>query len=202
MNENKLIKSNFLDLVVIAMRLLLAFTFLNYGWSKLTDSQFGNLTPEELATPIKDLSLFKISWFIFDYEPFKSFIGIFQIIASLLILFRRTTVLGVFILIPIILNILILDIMIMPPSMKSAFVFRLSFYLFFCFYILYQYKKDLLKVFKILTVKRNFIKHKYWKYLFVPLLMILLEIISSIFNMLYYFIIEPELITQYFKSLF
>lgn len=74
MNENKFIKSNFLDLVVITMRLLLAFTFLNYGWSKLTDSQFGNLTPEELATPIKDLSLFKISWFIFDYEPFKSFI--------------------------------------------------------------------------------------------------------------------------------
>ena len=59
------------DLLILAMRLLLAFTLWNYGYSKLTDGQFG-ISEAEQNTAIKDLSLFRISWYVFEAEPFKS----------------------------------------------------------------------------------------------------------------------------------
>lgn len=67
---------------------------LSYGWGKLADEQFG-ISVKEMATPVKDLGIFKLSWYLFDQEPFKSFIGISQIIAGLLILYNRTLILGV-----------------------------------------------------------------------------------------------------------
>lgn len=115
-----------LDLLILAMRLLLAFTLWNYGYSKLTGGQFG-LNEVEQNTAIKDLSLFKISWYIFDAEPFKSFIGWSQVVAAILLIFKRTFLLGTLMTIPIFLNILIIDITIMPLSFKIAFIFRISF---------------------------------------------------------------------------
>ncbi|MFC7525545.1 hypothetical protein ACFQRK_16395 [Parapedobacter sp. GCM10030251] len=82
-----------------------------------------NLTVQELATPIQELSLFKIAWYLFDHQPFKIFIGISQIVASLLLLFNRTMVIGALMLVPIVANILIIDLTIMPYAFKLAFFF-------------------------------------------------------------------------------
>ena len=76
------------DLLILAMRLLLAFTLWNYGYSKLTDGQFG-ISEAEQNTAIKDLSLFRISWYVFEAEPFKSFVGISQVIAAVLLVYKR-----------------------------------------------------------------------------------------------------------------
>lgn len=130
------------DLVILAMRLLLAFTLWNYGYSKLTGGQFG-ITETELNTPIKDLSLFRISWYLFKYEPFNSFIGISQIITAILLVYKRTYLLGTLIAIPIFLNILMVDLTIMPLSFKIAFFFRLTFYLIFIGIILWYQKIEL-----------------------------------------------------------
>lgn len=194
--------SNFWDLVIISMRFLLALVFLSYGIGKLTENQFGNLTMEELNTPVKDLSLFKVSWFVFENEPFKSFIGISQVITSVLLLFRRTVIVGILMLIPIILNILIIDMTIMPSSLKIGFIFRLTCYLIFCGVILFSYKEDLVHVWKIITAKKNTVKHTYWKYLLIPVIMVVLEVIGPLLKFLYFLIAYPDVTIQNMRGLF
>lgn len=88
------------ELFILGLRILLFIIFMNYGIGKLSGGQFGNLTTQELNTPIKDLSLFKIGWYLFDHQPFKAFIGISQIIAACLLLFNRTYLIGLLILTP------------------------------------------------------------------------------------------------------
>lgn len=190
------------DIVIISIRLLLSVIFFSYGISKLTGNQFGNLTLTELNTPIKDLSLFKIAWYLFDHQPFKFFTGICEVFAATLLLFRRTTLLGTLVLFPIIINILIIDIMIMPQTLKVSFIFRLTFYLLFCSVLLFFHKEQLIKIKDIIFVKQEYIKFKYWKFLFIPLIMILLEMIGNVFKFLYYLIISPESTLQNLKNIF
>lgn len=190
------------DIVIISIRLLLSMIFFSYGISKLTGNQFGNLTLTELNTPIKDLSLFKIAWYLFDHQPFKFFTGICEVFAATLLLFRRTTLLGTLVLFPIIINILIIDIMIMPQTLKVSFIFRLTFYLLFCSVLLFFHKEQLIKIKDIIFVKQEYIKFKYWKFLFIPLIMILLEMTGNVFKFLYYLIISPESTLQNLKNIF
>jgi len=190
------------DRVIIWIRLLLSMIFFSYGISKLTGNQFGNLTLTELNTPIKDLSLFKIAWYLFDHQPFKFFTGICEVFAATLLLFRRTTLLGTLVLFPIIINILIIDIMIMPQTLKVSFIFRLTFYLLFCSVLLFFHKEQLIKIKDIIFVKQEYIKFKYWKFLFIPLIMILLEMTGNVFKFLYYLIISPESTFQNLKNIF
>src|SRR5690554_112558 len=177
-----------LDLLILAMRLLLAFTLWNYGYSKLTDGQFG-LTEAEQDLAIKDLSLFKISWYIFDAEPFKSFVGWSQVVAAILLIFKRTFLLGTLMAIPIFLNILIIDITIMPLSFKIAFIFRISFYLFFLGIILLYHKTQVIDALKSLTAAPylKFKHHKKW-FLIIPFYMVLLEMSSAVPKLIFYFI--------------
>ncbi len=149
-------KEKLWDCFILCARVLLAFTLLNYGWSKLNDGQFG-ISTEEMSMPVKDLGLFKLSWYLFNHQPFKSFIGISQIIAGLLLLYNRTLILGVLISIPIFLNILIIDITYVK---MSGFYWRLSYYLILDVLILWHYRDKMIVAFKAifngLTTKFEF----------------------------------------------
>ena len=98
-----------------------------------------------MATQLKDVSLFKLSWYSFDHEPFKSFIGVSQIICGLLLLINRTTLIGAFLFLPIVATILIIDLTFMPISLAQGFAWRLSFYIFLDLLILWHYK-DRMKI--------------------------------------------------------
>ena len=176
------------DYFILCARILLAWTLLSYGWSKLNDGQFG-ISAEEMATPVKDLGLFKLSWYLFDHQPFKSFIGISQIIAGLLLLYNRTLILGVLISIPILLNILIIDITYVK---MSGFYWRLSYYLILDFLILWHYKDRMIIAFKAifngLTTKFKF---PIWAYVILPIMAIGLEILPFIPKLLLELILNP-----------
>src|SRR5690606_14285107 len=156
-----------LDLLILAMRLLLAFTLWNYGYSKLTDGQFG----------------------LTEAEQFKSFVGWSQVVAAILLIFKRTFLLGTLMAIPIFLNILIIDITIMPLSFKIAFIFRISFYLFFLGIILLYHKTQVIDALKSLTAAPylKFKHHKKW-FLIIPFYMVLLEMSSAVPKLIFYFI--------------
>src|SRR5690606_18384334 len=168
----------------------------------ITGVQFG-LSEAELNTPIKDLSLFRISWYLFKYEPFNSFIGISQVITAILLVYKRTFVLGALLAIPIFLNILIIDITIMPPSLKISFIFRLSFYLFFIGLLLWYHKERVINAFKSLLNAPNlkFVHNKKWFFI-VPIYMILLEIVNVIPKMIFYLIFYSDYTLNYFKNIF
>ncbi len=162
---------------MLSARVLIAWTFLSYGWGKLTGGQFG-ISPEEMATPVKDLSLFRLSWYLFSHEPFNTFVGVSQIVAALLLLINRTVILGALLAIPILANILIIDITYLK---MQGFYWRLSYYLLLVFLILWHYKERVFATLKILTtgVSTKF-KFPVWAYLILPLAAIALEVLGVV----------------------
>ncbi|MEO6037416.1 MAG: hypothetical protein ABIQ93_03315, partial [Saprospiraceae bacterium] len=100
--------------VELAARLYV-FLFINiYGLGKMADGQFhraGRL-PEKLGhTPLTDVGGFDLAWTFFGYSrAYIMFIGLSQVIGCFLLLWQRSKLLGVAILIPILLNIIVVDI--------------------------------------------------------------------------------------------
>ena len=168
----RLDKDNLIDILILSSRVLLSWTLLNYGYGKISGIQFG-ISQKEMLLPLKDVGLFRLSWFLFDHEPFKSFIGISQIISGLLILYNRTLIIGIFISIPIFLNILIIDITFIQ---QSGFVWRLSWYLFLDTLILWYYRDKIFLMLKTITNGIT-LKYKYpiWVFLSIPILSIGLD---------------------------
>ena len=181
-------KQNSWDYFILCARFLLAWTLLRYGWSKLTDGQFG-ITPEEMEMPVKDLGLFKLSWYLFDQEPFKSFVGISQIIAGLLLLYNRTLILGVLFSLPIWANILVVDITYLK---MPGFYWRISYYLLLYFLILWHYKDRVIVAFKaIFNGTTTKFKYPVWAYLILPVMAVVLEILGTVPRVLADFILNP-----------
>lgn len=174
----KLTKGQIWDYFILIARVLLAWTLIRYGWGKLTDAQFG-VTEETMKMPLKDVDLFRLSWYLADHEPFKSFIGVSQIFTALLILYNRTVILGAFMSIPIWINILMWDMTFM--GLYTPFTVRLPFYLLLTCLILWHYRD------KVLPALQNWIrgtstKFKYpiWAYLILPLFAICLELFGAV----------------------
>jgi uncharacterized membrane protein YphA (DoxX/SURF4 family) len=175
------------DYFILCSRVLLAWTFLRYGWSKITDEQFG-LTQAQMQTPVKDLSLFRLSWYLFEQEPFKFFIGISQIISGLLLIYNRTVILGALLSIPILLNILIINITYIK---MEGFYWRLSYYLILNFIILWHYREKMILAFKNIIDTTTKFKYPWWAYLILPIMAIGLELIAVVLRVLKNLIINP-----------
>ncbi|MNU15142.1 hypothetical protein D3C71_32680 [compost metagenome] len=192
-------KKRYWDYFILAARFLLAFTFINYGYGKLVDGQFG-VSSSDLLVPLKDLPLFKVMWFLFDPEPLKATVGILQIIAGILLLFESTAILGVIFFIPIAANIVLMDISFMDEGMGQAFTRRFTYYFILCFLILWN-DKDRIKIIWNAMIKKFSMKRKFpiFLYLLLPLFVIILEIFPVIFYSLYYYITNPGKISESFK---
>lgn len=162
-----------------------------YGYSKLTAGQFG-ISEAEMASPLKDLSLFKVSWYLFDQEPFKSYIGIAQIICGLLLLFNRTVLIGAFLFLPIVTTILIIDISFMPTLLAQGFTWRLSFYILLDLLIMWSYKNKMKVIWNTIWQKvSNQHKFPLWTYLLLPICVIGLEIVGALPKFLTNLILNP-----------
>jgi len=202
----KILKSNAIqkvnvDFWILAFRLLLAWVFIGYGYSKLFDNQFG-LTPNELNLPVNELSLFKLSWYIFDHEPFKTFIGVSQIICGLLLIFRRTALLGAFLFLPIVVNILIIDLTIMSEQMAIGFSWRLGWYILLDLLIIWSHKSQIKIIWEKLWEKKPFSKSSIWAYLLLPLLVGVVEIVGWLPRILIAFIENPSKTLEQLSELF
>ena len=187
------------DYFILCARVLISVTLLGYGWSKLMDYQFG-ISESEMNKSVKDLGLFKLSWYLFDQEPFKSFVGISQVLAGLLLLYNRTLILGVLLSLPILANILVIDITYLK---MTGFYWRLSYYIFLDFLILWHYKDRIIVAFKSifdgLTTK---FKYPIWAYLILPIMAIALEVIGILPRLLTDFILKPTESLRWLSNIF
>lgn len=93
-----------------AMRFVVAFLIIFYGFGKLNGAQFTTLS-SELDKPMGQVSGFWLTWYYFGYSPiYGNFIGIVQIVGGVLLMFRKTTLLGSCLLLPVVTNIILIDI--------------------------------------------------------------------------------------------
>jgi len=176
------------DYTILAARVLLAGTFLVYGGAKLMDGQFG-ISAAEAAKPVGQLSLFRLSWYLFAQEPFKSFVGISQVVAALLLLWNRTALLGALLLLPIAANVLVVNLSyIKMPSLY----WRLSYYLLLLGLIFWYYRPRMHAAWVALTqgLTTRF-RYPWWAYGLLPAAALGLELLGALPQLLYFLVSKP-----------
>lgn len=172
---------------LLAARVLLAWTLFRYGWAKLNDGQFG-VDEKTMSLPLKDIGLFKLSWYLADHQPFKAFVGISQIVTALLLIVNRTALFGAFVSIPIWLNILAWDLTFME-GFTTAFTFRLSFYLVLTGLLIYQNKVQVQTAFQNISKQGDsIVKFPLWAYLALPVAAICIEVVGATPNAILYYV--------------
>lgn len=193
-------KAHHWDYFILCARVALAFIFMVYGVGKLTGYQFG-VTPEVLAQPLGQVSVAHIAWYCFSFQPFSAFVGISQVLASLLLLWNRTVLLGAVLLLPIAVMIFIIDITYLNDIV--AFRYALPFYLSLIFLILAHYRDRMRVVFQALAVGvTTRFTHTQWKYLVLPFAGIFLSMSWLLPKYAVDFIQNPSGMIRYFDLLF
>lgn len=91
------------------IRYWLALSISTYGFAKILKTQLQS--PDyRLDMPMGDVSGFGLTWYYFGYSyTLAVIIALFQIGGSILLLYRRTTLLGVMILLPVLVNIVLIN---------------------------------------------------------------------------------------------
>lgn len=194
-------REKYWEYFILVARMLLAWTFLDYGLSKFTGNQFG-ISEAEMATPVKDLSLFKLAWHLSDQQPFKAFIGVSQVLCAGLLIWNRTALIGTFLFLPIAINILIFDLTYMSSHLAYGFAWRFGFYFLLAFLILWHHKERLHQLWTALqsNLKAKF-KFPLIAYLALPVMAIILGLIGNLPRFLFSLAMYPEQTFQFLTSL-
>lgn len=193
-------REKYWDYFILVARFLLGWTFLRYGYSKFTGGQFG-VSEEELLTPLQDISLFRLSWYLFDHQPFKAVVGVLQIICGSLLIINRTAIIGALMFIPIISTIFLIDLTMMPPVHKGGFTWRLSYYVLLDLLILWHYRERMEVIGEAVwqSVSTKF-SYPLWMYAILPIMAIALEVSGVLPKILFNLIIDPVGMVNTFKK--
>ena len=106
-----------------------------YGFAKILGQQFSGADEIILRDSLLgDVSGNYLTWYYFNFsQPFILIIGYLQIAGSLLLLFRRTTLAGTFVLLPVMVTIAMIDFFYgvprMPTLLATAFTATLCYLL-------------------------------------------------------------------------
>lgn len=98
------------------LRYISAFLLMGYGASKLAHMQF-HLNQALAPRPVSSLTGYELTWFYYGYSrTYSILLGLTQVCGGTLLLFRKTALLGALSMLPVIVNILLIDLLILPPD--------------------------------------------------------------------------------------
>jgi hypothetical protein len=126
------------------LRYWLAFEISVYGFAKILRTQFAPVFSRD-DTPVGHLTGFQLTWNYFGYSyTFAVILGLLQIGGSILLLFRRTTLLGTAILLPIMVNIILINLFynIAAGAFFNSVIFTLGLG-----FLLYLHRQELIALF-------------------------------------------------------
>jgi hypothetical protein len=93
------------------LRYISAYLILTYGTRKLIGGGQFALGPALDSRPIGSLSGFELTWFYYGYShAYGTILGLTQILGGVLLLFRKSALLGAALLAPVMANILMINI--------------------------------------------------------------------------------------------
>lgn len=108
------------------------FIFLSlYGLGKLLGAQFyrpGELPEDVALIPLGEASGFDVAWTFFGYSlAYMAFIGAAEVVGACLLLWERTKLLGVAILLPVMVNVVVFDVIFLDEygALSSATIYTL-----------------------------------------------------------------------------
>jgi len=95
------------------LRYFCAFMLYMYGISKLLHLQF-NMQSQLAQQPVGSLNGYQLTWFYFGFSHiYATILGLTQVAGATLLLFRKTTLLGALAMLPVIANILLINMFIL-----------------------------------------------------------------------------------------
>jgi len=108
------------------LRYFCAFMLYMYGISKLLHLQF-NMQPQLAQRAAGSLTGYQLTWFYFGFSRvYAAILGLTQVAGATLLLFRKTTLLGTLAMLPVIANILLINMFILVndygPYLISALI--------------------------------------------------------------------------------
>jgi len=111
---NKTITVNVIHLLELGARCYVFLMINVYAWGKLMGGQFyrkGKLPAEVATQTLGEVNSFDLAWTFMGHSYFYIlFIGIAQLTGSWMLLWHRTKLIGAFILLPILINIVVFDV--------------------------------------------------------------------------------------------
>jgi len=129
---------------IAVLRYWIAFQMTSFAFSKFFEVQFG-ISYIHKDTPLSMLSGNELTWSYFGYSYVLSFIiGIMQLGGGILLLFRRTLLLGIAILFPVMVNILLINFFYLNGV--GAYITAVLTNLGLC-YLLFLYKDEIRALF-------------------------------------------------------
>lgn len=132
--------------IELALRFYICLKIGIYAVGKMAGGQFydkGELPPNVAVKPLQEVGSFELAWTFFGYSyEYVLFIGISQLVGGLLLLWDKTKLLGVAILIPILLNIIIVDVFF---KIGAGALFSAVFY-FFCLMVILFLNQEKVKI--------------------------------------------------------
>jgi hypothetical protein len=98
-------------LLCLFIRYSLALIAFGYGMDKIFAMQMPFPLTGQLATPLGDLLPMRFSWLFIGYStPYQVFSGVMEVLVAMLLLYRRTTTLGVLIATAVFMNVMMLNL--------------------------------------------------------------------------------------------
>lgn len=109
------------------LRYLCAFLLYMYGSSKLAHLQF-NLAAQLAPRPVGSLNGYELTWFYYGYSRiYACILGLMQVAGATLLLFRKTTLLGALLMLPVMANIVLINVFILRDDYGPYFTSTLIF---------------------------------------------------------------------------
>jgi hypothetical protein len=104
------------------LRYFCSFMLYMYGVSKLLHLQF-NMSSELAQRPIGSLNGYQLTWFYFGYSRvYASILGLTQVAGATLLLFRKTTLFAAAVMLPVMANIVLINIFILVDDFGPYFM--------------------------------------------------------------------------------
>ncbi|MEW7290214.1 hypothetical protein [Aquimarina sp. 2304DJ70-9] len=115
----------------VLVRYFLVLTMFLYGFAKVLTLQFSELSNFDLIKTFGDSSPMGLLWGFMEYSnTYTRFSGIVEIFAGILLLFRKTVVLGALLLIAIMLNVFMMNISYdIPVKLYSIILFIMGIFI-------------------------------------------------------------------------
>lgn len=173
------------------IRFYLALIFIVYAKNKLMDDQF-MVHPYYYDIPLKDVNKFALAWFTFGFEPFNVGIGIVQLAIAVLLIFRRTVLIGAVFYFFVMSAILLIIMTYLEGWDSIVMISKVLFFMLLNLYLIYYYKAEIISFWKKFSVKITRQKFSFRVVLIVFLGMIVLNILSFFAKYLYLIFADPK----------
>jgi uncharacterized membrane protein YphA (DoxX/SURF4 family) len=120
-----------LQLLIIVLRYYLAFWMIGYGFAKVFKMQFPSLTTDRLYNTYGESSPMGLLWTFMGYSTvYNIFTGLWEVIAGVFLLFKRTRLIGVLLVIAIMSNVVMLNFAYdVPVKLFSTHLLLMAFVL-------------------------------------------------------------------------